>query len=223
MSDRQTVQVTCPECGEQAPFEMWTSINTAAHPEMKQAVRDRSAFLFKCPGCGAETTVDYGFLYQDPDSRIMIQYVTDEAQAQKIHEMLSDRENKRLREIRNAGFVIRLVRTAGEMAEKLEIFDAGLDDRIIELYKLSALSAVRKENPDFDIEKGEFIFYTDENGERRLQIMNDGQPFGTIAFNEKAYRKMEGDFVGILCDMNQEDPIVNRKTAVDLMKILSRL
>ena len=217
---RQETRITCPNCGKESPFEMWTSINTVVNPEMKQKVRDRSAFVFKCPECGIETAVDYGFLYQDPEKHIMVQYVTDDGQAEKVHEMLRDRENPKVQQVRNAGYLIRLVRTANQMSDKLAIFEEGLDDRIVEVYKLSALVTMRREHPEFDLAKGEFIFFVDDEGKRRLQIMNDGQPFGSIAFNDTAYRQMENDFIGILCDINQDDPVINRQTAIDLMKIL---
>ena len=220
ITDRQETKVTCPQCGKESTFEMWTSINTVLHPEMKQAVRDRSAFVFKCPECGTETPVDYGFLYQQPDEKIMIQYVTDDAQAEKVHKMLADPTDRKVLEVKNSGYIIRLVRTANQLADKLAIFDAELDDRIVEVYKLSALVTMRREHPEFDLVKGEFIFYTDENGEHRLQIMNDGEPFGSISFNMSAYHAMENDFIGILCDIQHDDPVVNRQTAIDLMKIL---
>ena len=70
MQDRQETGIICPNCGKESTFEMWISVNTQQHPEMKQAVRDRSAFVFKCPECGVETPVDYGFLYHDPDQQV---------------------------------------------------------------------------------------------------------------------------------------------------------
>ena len=219
---KETVKagITCPKCGKQSEFDMWISINTQLHPEMKQAVRDRSAFVFTCPECGAETPVDYGFLYQDPEDMIMIQYVTDDAQAQKVHDMLTADGNERVRNIRNAGYLIRLVRSAAEMADKLAVFDAQMDDRIVEVYKLSALSALRRDHPDLDPSQCEFVFYTEESGEHMLQIMNGGEPFGAIKVNMDAYRSMENDFIGILADMQYEDPVVDRKMALELIKIL---
>lgn len=52
MSSRMKISVTCPGCNGEYPFVMWKSINTTLNPEMKAAVKDRSAFLFECPSCG---------------------------------------------------------------------------------------------------------------------------------------------------------------------------
>ena len=220
MQDRQETGIICPNCGKESKFEMWISVNTQQHPEMKQAVRDRSAFVFKCPECGVETPVDYAFLYHDPDQQVMIHYVTDDAQAKKLHEVLSDNENAKVLGIKNAGYIIRIVRSANQLADKLAVFDAQLDDRIVEVYKLSALSTIHKEHPEFSLDTGEFVFYTDEEGSHKLQILNNGEPFGSIGFNMDAYHKMENDFIGILCDLQHDDPVIDRQTAIDLMKIL---
>ena len=90
----------------------------------------------------------------------------------------------------------------------------------MEVYKLSALSTIHKEHPEFSLDTGEFVFYTDEEGSHKLQILNNGEPFGSIGFNMDAYHKMENDFIGILCDLQHDDPVIDRQTAIDLMKIL---
>ena len=72
MSKRCEVTITCPKCNEEHPFVMWQSINTQLDPEMRAAVKDRSAFQFICPTCGEKTYVDYGFLYHQMEDGIMI-------------------------------------------------------------------------------------------------------------------------------------------------------
>lgn len=63
MSSHTKVIVTCPKCNKEHSIRIWRSINTTLDPEMKAAVRDRSAFLFECPSCGEKAYMDYGFLY----------------------------------------------------------------------------------------------------------------------------------------------------------------
>ena len=220
VTDSVQAQVTCPACGAQAPFDMYPMIDTHAAPEMKQAVRDRSAFTFVCPECGEKTPIDYGFLYQDPEAQLIVHYVPDEGQREKILEMLNDPENEKVQTIKNAGYVLRLVPTQEGLLEKLAIFDAGLDDRIMEVYKLSTLNTLRKEKPELDIEKCNFLFFADEEDKKWLQVLNDNKPFGTVGFNDKAYWSIAGDFVGILPDLNQEKAVVDRTTAMELMKRL---
>ena len=49
MSMERTISITCPGCGHSSDFVIWQSINTVMNPDMKQAVRDGSAFAFTCP------------------------------------------------------------------------------------------------------------------------------------------------------------------------------
>ncbi len=60
MSSHREISITCPKCNQDHPFVMWSSINITLNPEMKAAVKDRSAFLFECPSCGEKTYVDHG-------------------------------------------------------------------------------------------------------------------------------------------------------------------
>lgn len=74
MSMERTVDISCPGCGQASKFVIWQSINTTIDPQMKQAVRDRSAFMFTCPNCGQTRFVDYGFLYHQMEDKIMIRF-----------------------------------------------------------------------------------------------------------------------------------------------------
>ena len=84
MSRSRLISITCPECQKESDFRIWESINTMLNPEMKSAVRDRSAFLFTCPECGAKKYVDYGFLYHQMEDHIMIHYVNSDENAEEI-------------------------------------------------------------------------------------------------------------------------------------------
>ena len=74
MTNTKTVHVTCPSCHAQGEFTVYKSINTKESPALKEKVRDGSLFQFACPACGAKTTVDYPFLYHQPEDHNMINY-----------------------------------------------------------------------------------------------------------------------------------------------------
>ena len=86
MTNTRTVQVTCPSCHAQGEFTVYKSINTKESPALKEKVRDGSLFQFTCPACGAKTTVDYPFLYHQPEDHYMINYgkLEDGAKALEI-------------------------------------------------------------------------------------------------------------------------------------------
>ena len=140
MSSHREITISCPKCKQDHPFVMWHSINTTLNPEMKAAVKDRSAFLFECPSCGEKTYVDYGFLYHQMEDRIMIHYANSDENAEAVYKMLTeDDPTGMLQDMRKENYLIRIVRTQNELREKIAIFDEGLDDRIIEIFKIYML------------------------------------------------------------------------------------
>ena len=149
MSRREEITVTCPKCGTEHPFVIWSSINTTLNPDMKAAVKDLSAFQFECPSCGEKTYVDYGCLYHQMEDRIMIQYANSDKSAEQCYEMMTrDGPTGILQDMRKNGYLLRIVRSQRELLEKIAVFDAGLDDRIIEICKVFILAAFHEGNPD---------------------------------------------------------------------------
>ena len=144
MSKRTTVSVDCPRCGKAHPYEVWRSVNTVLDPKMRAAVRDLSAFLFTCPSCGERTYVDYGFLYHQMEDRLMVHYADSE---ERFEEACAAYAGGMVRDMRGDGYLVRVVRTLSELLEKLAIFDRGLDDRAVEVYKVFILASHQRENP----------------------------------------------------------------------------
>ena len=90
MSMHETVEVTCPKCGKVSPFVIWSSINTQLDPEMKEKVRTGEAFLFTCPECGDQNSVDYGFLYHQMEDKIMIHYANSDENFEEMFKFYVD-------------------------------------------------------------------------------------------------------------------------------------
>ena len=65
-----------------------------------------------------------------------------------------------------------------ELVEKIQIFDAGKDDRIMELVKLLATDSILKNDPD--IEFDELRFAVDDDGTNILVIINKGEITGAV-------------------------------------------
>lgn len=51
MSRHSMEKITCPKCGCESDFMIWSSINTVLDPEMFAKVRTGEAFAFTCPEC----------------------------------------------------------------------------------------------------------------------------------------------------------------------------
>ena len=122
--------LTCSHCGAEHVVEIIAGVNAASEPELKAKIKDGSAFVAECPYCGYRSLVGGQMLYHDPSERVMVWLLPE-----------SDSLSEQQREIVSAGipgldgYSLRRVLSAGDMIEKVNIFDAGLDDRVMELCK----------------------------------------------------------------------------------------
>lgn len=108
----------CPTCGTAFDVQRHDLVNVKENPELKASVLNGDIFLQECPRCGRRHLVGGPLVYLDPDKGVLV--------------MLSD---KPLTLADTGGYTARLVSRAGDLVEKVKIFDAGLDDRAIEMCK----------------------------------------------------------------------------------------
>lgn len=119
----------CSKCGTQHKITIYRSINTAENPEIKEKLKDGSLFVWECPECHQKNLAKYESLYHDPEKRIMIWLLPS-----------GDLPESQMNAIKNhteamGNYTLRRVSDTGSLMEKILIFDAGLDDAIIEMCK----------------------------------------------------------------------------------------
>ena len=146
----------CPACGAQFDVQLHDIVNVREDPELKSAVISGEIFLQECPSCGRRHLVTWPLVYMDPDEMVLV--------------MLSD---KALSLSDTGGYTSRLVSRAGDLIEKVKIFDAGLDDRAIELCKYVTKQEASK--PDAELKflrldggDNEVVFTYPEKGQMEL-------------------------------------------------------
>lgn len=127
MSEKITGRLRCSKCGEGFTTEAWSSINVATDPELKAKVISGEVFLAECPHCGAKTMMQHQLLYIDPGEKVIV-WLTDGKE-----ETIS--KARCLFETELSDYTCRLVDDAGSLMEKVKIFDAGLDDAIMDMCK----------------------------------------------------------------------------------------
>lgn len=175
MSRHHIEKVTCPSCHHEGDFELWDSINTALDPEMKEKVLNQSIFLYTCPSCGETFRLNYSTLYHQMEDLVMI-YLVPESEVKKTYEIFY--EKNALADYRTEKYLYRIVTSANQLVEKIQIFDAGKDDRVMELVKLLATDSILKKDPD--IEFDELRFAVDDDGTNILVIINKGEITGAV-------------------------------------------
>lgn len=119
----------CCKCGSKADVTVYRSINTADDPQLKEKVKDGSLFVWQCPECGQANLAKYETLYHDPDAKLMI-WLTPSGD-------LPESEMKAVTNHAKAmgDYTLRRVGDISSLMEKLLIFEAGLDDVVVEMCK----------------------------------------------------------------------------------------
>ncbi|WP_293987238.1 CpXC domain-containing protein [uncultured Megasphaera sp.] len=171
MSMHHEIGLTCPQCGKAGIFTVWDSVNTKLDPDAAAAVKSQELFRYHCPHCGTAVTVNYGFLYHDMGRHFMIYYAPGDDDVANANKDMKDNEGKFQSMIESAAYVYRLVRTKEDLLEKITIFEAGLDDRLMELTKAAALAQVGEKEKDFTVTESHFV--TADDGSLRLSLVDE--------------------------------------------------
>lgn len=193
MSMYEKEKIQCPVCGTTGEFEMWQSLNTQLNPEKKEQLLSGALFQYTCPHCGKSFNIDYPMLYHQMEDQIMIYYVVQEEDIQMVEEQFrgefGDEETeitKVLKEDMNS-YLYRIVGSQRELMEKIRIFDAGKDDRVVELVKRIISDAVADKNPELgDVN----LYYLEEEGESLFVAVNSKGVLGTVPIPNGMYEDM---------------------------------
>ena len=225
MTSMRKVNVTCPECQTQGEFTVYNSINTKESPALKEKVRDGSLFQFVCPKCGAKTTVDYPFLYHQPEDHYMINYGRLE-DGRKALEMLRGKgvalkDWAAEMEKTTRPYVLRAVDDRLAFREKLFIFDAGLDDRLVEIYKFMVLYQYAAAGKAQGGEKA--YFYTDSKDHHRIQLVRGKETLGLADFTRKIYNEIHAQYAKKLHDIRKSAPVIDTNWAQTFLKSLAEI
>lgn len=150
------IKTACTKCGAEYRADVPQSVNAATSPELKEQVRSGALFTWTCPHCGTANLLTFPFLYHDPAEHLMLVLTQAPLGAEGVPE----------------GYIGRQVRSVGELIEKIKIFDAGLDDLVIELCKYVTCQELKKEVPlkflHTDGADAEMTFAYPEGGEMQL-------------------------------------------------------
>lgn len=123
MSKYHKKSVVCSYCKKEYPVQIWESVNAQLNPEMKKKLLDGRLYETVCPHCGGTIHCVYDFFYHDMDLKYMIAIQRENAESMDFFPFPDE-------------YKLRLVRDIDELAEKVRIFDQGLNDIAIETTKM---------------------------------------------------------------------------------------
>ena len=206
MSSKEIQRIVCPKCGAEHDFEVWSSINTELDPSLKKKVVNGELFRTVCPSCGQPIDVVYPCLYHDMGKKIMIYYAPGKEAMDKasaaMEEGMDDVRNRRGFEPGKEGYRNRVVGSLYDLQEKIALFEAGLDDRIVEICKVIVGSELQESRPDavFD----DLLYYRGQDGDDRLALMKEGNSFASIAIPREVYDEVGAVYKALIDNYGDE-------------------
>ena len=144
MSQLEERPLTCVDCGAPFSAQIATSLNAVRSPAAREAVLAGRLHHVDCPRCGSPHRVETTFGYMDVQrGHWLAVFPPEELPEWAAHEVVSheafwqvsDRAPM-LWNFRATEMTLRCVFGLADLREKLLIWDSGLDDAIVELWKL---------------------------------------------------------------------------------------
>lgn len=206
--------LTCPYCGEQGEFAVWSNVNVMLNPELKPKVLDRSLFTFACPHCGKTAKVSYDCLYHDVAQEYMVYLVTTEASEADTYAMIMQNWSNAMVQqmVGGENYRLRIVHSQEELVEKILLFDAGRDDRVVELCKVLSLLNMQAQGMEFSDEVR--LLYFQSDGKELLQIIDGGEIKGSVDIPPSMYDGIQHNFAKWLVDAPKNNVFIDAKWAV---------
>lgn len=136
--------IVCPECDHEQTITICPAVNVTTDPEMREKVLSGDLFMFTCDQCGFCGYAGYPFVYEDKETNGgFLIYLEPECEDREVgvEGDIADQVIYRERPMR-------LVADVNALKEKVFIFEAGLDDRVIELFKVLTLAKMQDDEPD---------------------------------------------------------------------------
>ena len=140
MSTEISRPVSCPRCGETVETRMWPGINAEVNPNLREQVLQETLFNWTCPACGYVAQMAYPCLYHDKGRKLMV-YLVPNGGKEELDAVDVDRAFPQIGYVQK-----RVVSSLAELKEKILIFEAGLDDRAVELVKWALSAVVEKKD-----------------------------------------------------------------------------
>lgn len=225
MTVKHSQSIKCLKCKKASDFEFYESINTALDPKLKQRVKNFDIFKFVCPHCGSEQFVNYSFLYHQMEDQIMIFYCQDEEEVNKVRSLYAEDfatatdENGVERPIDTSGYRRRIVIGADELVEKIRIFDAGLDDRLMEIYKVMLFGQMQAELAEIPGGSDVDEVFVDEqlDGSLDLVFVAQGRAVGAVPFAQEVYDVIKAQYEAAVTHLAAVEPVIDQDWAFDFL------
>lgn len=184
-------KIKCPGCGHMIETQLQDFTDAAESPQDKEKIKSGEFFMVECSECGEKIFAEHPLMYTDSEKDLHI-YLAPEHEDDLLEELNGIPLPE---DIPASEGIFRVVSDGAALLEKIMIFDAGRDDRVMELYKAMAFEMLKEDWPKIirenllyasDDDEGEFIIVWDYVNAAGEQL--------TMEFDEELYGRLEADY-----------------------------
>lgn len=233
----KTITITCPQCGATGEAPIWDEIDAQQTRRDARHVLNETLFEVKCNQCNHKSSLNYPLIYHDGDLRFIVQYVMNdnalEAAKRSISETarsmraqaarlaaLSDKASEEEADAAAAavmadpdaleGYRFRIVTTRNDLREKIVILRNSLDDRAIEVLKITTFNLAAAQGKLKGATKP-FFGGVKKSGDILIDFVG-GRRHREMKIPVELYAKVCEDIVSFAQDIN-EAPVVDETWA----------
>ncbi|MDD2371747.1 MAG: CpXC domain-containing protein [Firmicutes bacterium] len=153
-------KINCPNCSVENEVILWEKVNVDMNPDLKEKLFTEKINNLVCNKCGFVSRIDIPFYYNDAKAKFFIYLVPEFPIDKKEEDLLLANLRSQTLNILDSGYNNRkrIVFEYYNMLEKILIFDAKLDDRVVEGCKILARTQLK-------LMEGRAAFHKFENDE----------------------------------------------------------
>ncbi len=222
MSNKSIVKYfDCPNCGKSIMFKIKPEIEIPYDEVYKTKILKDKLFSVQCKNCNFGMPLGYDCTYNDMDQHYMIWTFPGLSKEQLafIEDYNRRLQTDRALRLARNDYRMRVVRTDVQLKEKIIIFDENIDDRVVEIMKISCMPYIT-EGLKIKSEITDFVFSkTDTEGQYCFVVrFKDIKPV-VLNFNMEQYKDIQEKFADLM-DSRTIDGInmINAGWATDIVK-----
>lgn len=138
-------KINCPHCNEENEVILWEKVNVDMNPDLKEKLFSETINNMKCKSCNYVSRIDIPLYYNDTKRKFFIYLVPNFPIDKKEEDNLLANLKAETLNILDNGYANRkrAVFEYYNLLEKILIFDAELDDRVVEGCKILARTQLK--------------------------------------------------------------------------------
>lgn len=192
----ETIKMNCPVCQEPVSRQIDLVIDGGTDFKNKQAIMKGEFFAFECDNCGAKRLIETHFIYYDSQKKILFFLMPNlGADPQADQRLLNQAATMTGQDL--SDYKLRVVQSGPDLVEKIQIYERGYDDQVMELVKMLTDGLFAKNQPNRQVQQR--FFYAPAGQEAKFMYLTDQEQF-LVDFHESLVSFIQDNFKKYLAD-----------------------